>query len=39
MRYDAFYQEIQKMLEEIYLKAGSMQLEQKAFFREKLIIK
>lgn len=34
MRYDAFYQEIQKMLEEIYLKAGSMQLEQKAFFRE-----
>ena len=34
MRYDAFYQEIQKMLEEIYLKAGSMQLEQKEFFRE-----
>ena len=34
MLYDAFYQEIQKMLEEIYLKAGSMQLEQKEFFRE-----
>ena len=34
MRYDAFYQEIQKMLEEIYLKAGSMQLEQKEFFQE-----
>ena len=34
MQYDAFYQKIQEMLEDIYMKAGNMQLEQKDFFRE-----
>ena len=38
MQYDAFYQEIQKMLEEIYLKAGVCSWSRKRF-SGKLIIK